>query len=255
MNIKQVGAILDKQYKKFNNPAFITNDPILIPHRFSEKRNIEIAGFFAAILAWGQRKTIINKSIELMNLMDNEPYEFILHHNESDLKRMMHFKHRTFTATDLLYFIDFLQRHYRQHASLEAAFVKGQNMKERLTNFNRCFFDVEYAPHRTQKHIATPKKKSACKRLNMFLRWMVRDSKDGVDFGIWKDIKPSELMCPCDVHVGRIARNLGLLHRKLNDWEAVEELTENLRRLDPYDPVKYDLALFSIGVEGESTFG
>lgn len=203
------------------------------------------------MLAWGQRKTIINKSVELFALMGNSPYDFIVNHKESDRKRFESFKHRTFQYTDTLYFLDFLQRYYQNNASLESAFCQGDEMGERLINFHLAFFDAEYAPKRTRKHIATPQRKSTCKRLNMFLRWMVRSDKSAVDFGLWKKISPADLMMPLDVHVERVARSLGLLKRKQKDWLAVEELTGNLRRFDPADPVKYDFALFGLGVNGE----
>lgn len=202
------------------------------------------------MLAWGQRKTIINKSTELFALMGDSPYDFILHHKEKDRKRFESFKHRTFQYTDTLYFLDYLQRYYRNHTSLESAFCKGNAMGERLTNFHLGFFDADHAPQRTRKHIATPQRKSTCKRLNMFLRWMVRSDNSGVDFGLWRSMSPAVLMMPFDVHVERVARSLGLLKRKQKDWLAVEELTKSLRRFDPSDPVKYDFALFGLGVTG-----
>ena len=208
------------------------------------------AGFFAAIFAWGNRTTIIQKSFELMKLMDNSPHEFCLHHQDQDLKRLLHFKHRTFNATDLLYFISFLQQHYKKYDSLEDAFTipKENEMEIRLTRFHEYFFSLEDAPARTRKHIATPYKGSSCKRLNMFLRWMVRKDKAGVDFGIWQKIKPSELICPIDLHVARVAKRFQLLDRKQTDWQAAVELTNYLKTLDPKDPVKYDFALFGLGV-------
>lgn len=246
--------LLERMVNRFNREKFIENDPISIPHRFRLKQDIEIAGFFAAILAWGQRVTIIRKSRELMAMMDDQPYEFILHHSETDLKRLMQFKHRTFNTTDTLYFIEFLRWFYERHGSLEEAFVpphfsQGQNTEQGLIHFHKLFFSLEDAPARTRKHIPTPERKSTCKRLNMFLRWMVRCDGNGVDFGLWKKIKPSQLICPCDVHVDRVARNLKLIKRKQTDWLTALELTENLKSFDPIDPVKYDLALFSMGVE------
>ncbi|HYK44644.1 MAG TPA: TIGR02757 family protein [Parafilimonas sp.] len=239
---------LDNKVEQFNQPSFIKDDPISIPHLFSKKQDIEIAGFFAAIFAWGNRTTIINKSKELMTLMDMSPHEFCLHADPSNLEGLSSFKHRTFKTTDLLYFIEFLKYHYGQHPSLETAFIKwGQNVEQMLTGFHHYFFSLEHI-RRTRKHIATPENKSNCKRLNMFLRWMVRNDKKGVDFGIWKKIKPSQLVCPIDVHVARVARRFNLLHRKQIDWQAALELTEYLRTLDPADPVKYDFALFGLGV-------
>ena len=242
--------LLDSKVDLYNRPSFIANDPISVPHRFSKKQDIEIAGFFAAIFAWGQRKTIINKSNELMDLMDNSPHDFILHHKETDLRALLEFKHRTFNSTDLLYFIAFLKHHYQQHNSLEKAFTqhKSIDVRDMLVQFHQYFFSLEFAPKRTQKHIATPLRKSTCKRLNMYLRWMVRNDKQGVDFGIWKKIQPSQLYIPFDVHVARVAEHLGLITRTQKDWQTVEELTENLRTLDAHDPVKYDFALFGMGV-------
>jgi uncharacterized protein (TIGR02757 family) len=212
-------------------------------------------GFIASILAWGQRKTIINKCNELIISFDNSPYDFIKNHQESDLKRFLSFKHRTFNATDTLYFIDFFSRYYKENDSLENAFLINnqpkQNIENNLKAFHDLFFKNEFAPLRTRKHIATPERKSTCKRLNMFLRWMVRKDKNGVDFGIWQQLNSSQLVCPCDVHVDRVARKLGLISRKQTDWQTALELTLNLKKLDDQDPVKYDFALFGLGVEGE----
>lgn len=251
--ISNLKILLDDCVDQYNRPAFIREDPISIPHRFTRLQDIEIAGFWTAMLAWGQRKTIVNKANELMELMENAPFDFIVNHAEQDRKRFLSFKHRTFQTTDTLYFLEFFQWFYKKHSSLEEAFLK--NMTEEsghagpaLEGFNRLFFSLPDAPQRTRKHVATPASKSTCKRLNMFLRWMVRQDDRGVDFGLWKKIKPSQLLIPLDVHVERIARRFGLLERKQTDWQAVLELTENLRRFDPDDPVKYDFALFGMGV-------
>jgi len=249
-NLKE---FLDRKVDEYNQPSFIYNDPISIPHQFSKKQDIEIAGLFAALFSWGNRTTIINKSRELMGIMDNAPYEFCLHTNPQKLKRLLTFKHRTFNPTDLLYFVDFLQHHYSVHDTLEMAFLKGMDkqsltIETGLNGFFNYFFSLEDPPARTRKHIAAPQKKASCKRLNMYLRWMVRNDKKGVDFGIWKKIKPSQLICPIDVHVARVARRFGLLKRNVVDWQAALELTEYLRNLDPADPVKYDFALFGLGV-------
>lgn len=238
---------------EYNRPSFILTDPISIPHRYTIKQDIEISGFFASIFAWGNRTTIINKTRELMQLMDNAPYEFCLDHNENDLKSMLVFKHRTFNATDLLYFIEFLKFHYSHHSSLEDAFSKWMNeddetVENALTGFHHYFFSLPDAPPRTRKHIASPEKNSTCKRLNMFLRWMVRKDECGVDFGIWEKIKPSQLVCPIDLHVARVAQRFQLITRKQIDWLTALELTNHLRKLDPADPVKYDFALFGLGV-------
>lgn len=245
---------LDEKIIQYNQPGFITLDPISIPHRFSKKQDIEISGFFAAILAWGQRKTIINKCLELFTLMDNAPHDFLLHHQEEDLKSLLNFKHRTFNEVDTLYFVHFLSWYYKRFESLEDAFLIGQtgqtdSMESILTRFHEYFFSLPDAPSRTKKHIATPVRKAACKRINMYLRWMVRVDDKGVDFGLWKRIKPAQLICPCDLHVDRVARKLGLITRKQTDWQTALELTERLREFDPVDPVKYDFALFGLGVE------
>ncbi|MGM0945566.1 MAG: TIGR02757 family protein [Bacteroidota bacterium] len=242
---------LDEKVDLYNRPGFITHDPISIPHRFSKKEDIEISGFFAAILAWGQRKTIINKCLELFQMMDNAPHDFLLNHQEDDLKPFLSFKHRTFNDVDTLYFIHFLAWFYRSHQSLEEAFLisGGQGMGDILSAFHDFFFHLEEAPARTRKHIATPTRKAACKRINMFLRWMVRQDDRGVDFGIWKKISPAQLICPTDLHVDRVGRKLGLIHRKQTDWQTAIELTERLREFDPVDPVKYDFALFGLGIE------
>ena len=233
----------------YNQPSFIPNDPVCIPHLFNKKQDIEIAGFFAATFAWGNRTTIIQKSKELMNLMDMAPHDFILQHTEKDLKRLLHFKHRTFNTTDLLYFIEFFRYHYSGNKSLEAAFTRhGKTAEEMLKGFHYYFFSLEHVPARTKKHIATPERNSSCKRLNMFLRWMVRQDDKGVDFGIWKKISPSELIIPIDLHVARVAKKLNILQRKQTDWQTALELTAYLRTLDKTDPVKYDFALFSLGV-------
>ncbi len=242
----------NKKVKEYNQPSFIHSDPVCIPHLFTKKQDIEIAGFFAAIFAWGNRTTIINKSRELMQLMQMEPHSFCLHANATELKKLEGFKHRTFNTTDLLYCIEFFKQHYAQYDSLENAFMPAnkapKSINEALSYFHHYFFSLEDAPLRTKKHISTPEKGSSCKRLNMFLRWMVRRDKAGVDFGIWKNIQPSQLICPIDVHVARVAKRFNLLDRKQTDWLAAEELTSYLRKLDPKDPAKYDFALFGLGV-------
>ena len=241
MQYKRVKFQLDSILEHLILRDFIENDPISIPHRFTKKEDIEIAAFFAAILAWGQRKTIIKNANKLMHWMGEEPHRFILEHSDSELNKFDKFVHRTFNNTDILYFMEVLKQWYSDGKSLEVYFV-GETMKDRISNFHHSFFAFDFAPARTRKHIANPAKKSSAKRLNMFLRWMVRN--DGLDFGIWKSIKPSELMCPLDVHVQRAAFHFGLLTRKQQDWKAVEELSDNLLKLDAIDPVKYDLALF-----------
>jgi uncharacterized protein (TIGR02757 family) len=245
---------LDQKVAQYNQPSFIANDPVSIPHLFTRKQDIEIMGLWASVLAWGQRKTIINKCKELISLMDGVPYAFITGHQENDLKRFLTFKHRTFNATDALYFIAFFREYYSRYDSLEdgfAQFVQPDDLtiEKGLIGFRNLFFSLEYVPQRTRKHVSTPALNSACKRLSMFLRWMVRKDQNGVDFGIWQQLKPSQLVCPCDVHVDRVARKLNLISRKQTDWLTALELTANLRQFDPTDPVKYDFALFGLGVE------
>lgn len=245
---------MDQLVERYNCDQFITNDPMQVPKSFQKRQDVEIAAFITATLGWGLRKTIINKSFELMERMDNAPHDFILNHTPKDLKALESFKHRTFNATDLLYFVDFLQRHYTEYDSLETAFTLGMQAKEStlkdgLIHFHNYFFDAEHAPRRTRKHVATPERKSACKRLNMMMRWLVRKDHTGVDLGIWSEIKMSQLYIPLDVHVDRIARRWNILTRKPTDWQAVEEVTAFCRALDPEDPGKYDFALFGIGLE------
>lgn len=250
---RQLKDFLDSKVEAYNQPLFIKDDPICIPHSFSRKQDIEIAALFASVFAWGNRTTIINKCKELMSRMGNAPFDFINNHQEKDLKQLLHFKHRTFNDTDLLCFVQFLHQHYSKHRSLETAFSEGMNKTDKtiensLNYFFNYFFSMEDVPSRTRKHIATPAKKSTCKRLNMFLRWMVRTDHKGVDFGIWKSISPAQLVCPIDVHVARVAYRFGLLTRNQIDWQAALELTDYLRTLDPSDPAKYDFALFGLGV-------
>lgn len=245
---------LDEKVTEYNRPGFIVNDPIAIPHQYSGKQDIEISGLVAAVLAWGQRVTIIRKCREFFAYMDNAPYDFIMNHQERDLHPFLEFKHRTFNATDALYFIAFFRQHYLEHDSLEEAFLKGahahvEDVSSHLVGFFEHFFSLDEHPVRTYKHIPSPARKSACKRLNMYLRWMVRKDQCGVDFGLWERIAPAQLICPCDLHVDRVARKLGLITRRQTDWLTAVELTANLRLLDPTDPVKYDYALFGLGVE------
>lgn len=250
---KSLADFFNNKVREYNQPDFIKSDPVCIPHLFTKKQDIEIAGLFASIFAWGNRTTIINKSRELIKLMDNAPHDFVLNHTEKDLRKLEAFKHRTFNATDLLYFIHFLQHHYSANNSLESAFTKWMSptddtIEQALTGFYHYFFSLEEVPNRTRKHIASPEKNSSCKRLNMYLRWMVRRDDKGVDFGIWKKISPAQLVCPVDVHVARVAKRFKLLDRKQVDWLAALELTSYLRQLDKTDPAKYDFALFGLGV-------
>ncbi len=256
MNDPALFQLLESKVAIYNQSSFIENDPISIPHRLNKLQDIEIMGFWAAMLAWGLRKTIINKCNELLELMDGAPHDFICNHQSKDLKRFEHFKHRTFNATDALYFIEFFKHYYSKNDSLENAFVRfltptDAHIGNALKGFHELFFSLPHAPQRTRKHVSTPIRKSACKRLNMFLRWMVRKDDKGVDLGLWNEIKPSQLLCPLDVHVDRVGRKLGLIQRKQRDWQTVLELTSNLRKFDSNDPVKYDFALFGIGVMGD----
>jgi uncharacterized protein (TIGR02757 family) len=255
-----IKAFLDAKVAQYNQPDFIKNDPVSIPHLFSKQQDIEIMGFWAATLAWGQRVTIINKCKELITLMDGAPYDFIINHEEPDLKKLLSFKHRTFNDIDTLYFIAFFRWHYERYDSLEYAFVPphaiqktpplgGWGAEAALNHFRKYFFSLPDYPRRTQKHVSSPSQKSTCKRLNMFLRWMVRKDNNGVDFGIWNKLQPADLIMPCDLHVDRVARKLKLITRKQTDWQTAVELTERLREFDPADPVKYDFALFGLGIE------
>ena len=252
MTEKVLRSFLEEKYTKYNTRDFISSDPISIPHKFSKKQDIEIAGFLAATIAWGQRPTIIKNANELIRRMDFSPHDFILNHTKKDISQFKNFKHRTFNGIDCIFFIQSLKNIYKKHSSLEYVF-KGENVSSAILNFRKVFFSIPH-PARTRKHVSCPPLEwdkgggSACKRLNMFLRWMIRKDKQGVDFGIWNTIKMNALMCPLDVHSGNVARKLGLLRRKQNDWQAIEELTSRLRNFDPNDPVKYDFALFGLGV-------
>ncbi len=232
---------LDKILEELNLQDFIEHDPISIPKRFTGKEDIEISAFFAATLAWGQRKNIINNTNKIMHWMGEEPYRFLVEHSAKDLIVFEKFVHRTFNATDILYFIEVLKRWYQNEESLEDYFT-GNTMHDRIAHFHHAFFDNDFVSNRTKKHIANPAKNSSAKRLNMYLRWMVR--KDDIDFGLWKSIHTSELKCPLDVHVQRAAFHFKLLTRTQQDWKAVTELSNNLLLLDQVDPIKYDLALF-----------
>lgn len=248
MTEQALHALLERSADRYNDPSFIATDPIQIPHLFQQKEDIEIAGFFAATLAWGQRKTIINNARKLMERMDMAPHAFITGHRESDLKQLEGFVHRTFQWDDLLFFIKSLQNIYRHHGGLEAAFgpKKDSNSFGALVHFRERFFSLDHL-RRTEKHVSDPRKNSSCKRLNMFLRWMCRKDGNGVDFGLWQTPAMSQLSCPLDVHSGRVARKLGLLKRPANDWKAVQELDESLRSIDAEDPARFDFALFGLG--------
>jgi len=249
--LEELKELLEEKYNKYNNRSFIDSDPICIPHMFFRKENIEISSFLTATLAWGNRKSIINNSRKLMTLLDNDPIDFVMNAREKDYKVLNSFYHRTFCGIDALYFLRSLSNIYRIHGGLEQLFSnefrrKG-NVKDCLIRFVEVFFELEH-PLRTEKHMADVRKGASAKRLNMFLRWMIRKDNKGVDFGLWPKIPSSGLFIPLDIHSGNVARNLGLLKRRQNDWKAVEELTSALRRFDTDDPVKYDFALFGMGV-------
>lgn len=267
-DFSHIKEFLDESYFKYNRANFIENDPIQIPHLFTKKEDIEIAGFLAATIAWGNRKSIINNATKLVRYMDFAPHDFILNHTKKDLKPFENFVHRTFNGKDCIFFLQSLKNIYQNHGGLEMAFgseatnyTKNTNSilsenscsswqtKQRIISFRKLFLETKHLP-RSEKHISNPEQKSSAKRLCMFLRWMVRKDKQGVDFGIWKTISPSELCLPLDVHTGNVSRTLGLLTRKQNDWQAVEEITSVLKTFDNKDPVKYDFALFGLGVEG-----
>ncbi len=249
MKLSELKDFLDEKVIIYNNPNFIETDPIQIPHKFSLKEDIEIAGFLVATIAWGNRKSIINNGNKLMDLMGNSPYDFVVNFSENNSESLSDFVHRTFNSEDLIFFVKSLQNIYRNHGGLEAAFSKyaeKDSLQMSIHQFKKTFFEIPHST-RTQKHISDPLKNSAAKRINMFLRWMVRNDNAGVDFGIWKSISPSLLSCPLDVHSGNIARKLKILKRKQNDGKALKELDFVLRKMDPTDPVKYDFALFGLG--------
>lgn len=250
MNKKELKEFLDEKVIEYNNPRFLESDPIQIPHRFSKKEDIEISGFLTATIAWGNRKSIINNAQNMMGLLDNSPHDFVMNHTKADLGTLENFIHRTFNGTDLVYFIQSLKNIYENHEGLEGIFTQNQGKTSLLPTisiFKEHFFELPFE-RRTMKHVSDPLKGSAAKRLNMYLRWMVRNANTQVDFGLWQHIPASKLSCPLDVHSGNVARKLKLLKRKQNDAKALAELDRNLRRLDPADPVKYDFALFGLGV-------
>ncbi|MFT7331794.1 MAG: hypothetical protein ACI848_001879, partial [Roseivirga sp.] len=242
MNKKELKEFLDNKVIQYNNPKFIESDPIQIPHQFSIKEDIEITAFLTATIAWGKRQMIIKNSNRMVEIMDNSPYDYVMNHSETDLEKTAPFVHRTFNGDDFSFFVKSLQNIYLHHNGLEGVFNQftvDENNKRVIHNFKKVFFEVSHQS-RTMKHVSDPMKGSASKRINMFLRWMVRRDNTGVDFGLWKDIPMSKLSCPLDVHSGNVARKLGLLTRKQNDWKALEELDTNLRKLDANDPTKYD---------------
>lgn len=250
MNRQELKSFLDEKVEQYNTPEFIESDPIQIPHLFTQKEDIEIAGFLAATIAWGNRKMIIKNAHRMMELLGNSPYDFVLNHKEHHLEQLEGFVHRTFNSIDFIYFIKALQHIYTNHSGLESIFntyATSGSLQPAIHELKKIFFEIPH-PSRTTKHVSDPFKGSAAKKINMWLRWLIRDDNAGVDFGLWKDIPTSILSCPLDVHSGNVARKLGLLTRKQNDAKAVLELDTNLRLLDQHDPVKYDFALFGLGV-------
>lgn len=248
--------LLEEKYHAYNRPDFIESDPISIPHQFSRKEDIEISGLLAALIAWGKRKTIIDNSQRLMALMEGAPYAFVMDAGEREMKRLTSFVHRTFNGQDCQALVYALRSAYRDHQGLEGLFTRGLNqdaatVKGGILSMRQALIHTPGFPRRTHKHLANPDKGSSAKRINMFLRWMVRTDRNGVDFGLWPGIRPDQLVCPLDIHTGKVARKLGLLERKQNDWKAAVALTEALKRFSPEDPVKYDFSLFGMGVHGE----
>ena len=247
---ENIQSFLDQKVDAFNHSAFISTDPIQVPAHFLTKENIEISGFLAATLAWGQRPTIIRNALKMIVLMNNNPIDFLLNTPEDEWDIFQNFKHRTFNGTDCIYFLESLKNIYQNHGGLEQVFTdgytNGKTIFNALIHFRKVFFELDHE-HRTEKHVSNVEKGAAAKRLNMYLRWMIREDKAGVDFGLWKKIPASALMLPLDIHTGNVARKLGLLIRTQNDWQAVEEITAKLREFDPEDPIKYDFALFGLG--------
>ena len=251
-SIHKIKDFLEEQYLRFNNPGFIDSDPVSIPHLFTRPGDIEIAGFLSATLAWGNRKSIIAHARQLLRLMDDAPRDFLVNASPADLKPFQKFVHRTFNGDDALFFITALRNICQQYPGFEPLFqsMNEQGAAHAISRFRSLLLETDHLP-RSEKHLANPAKGSAAKRINMFLRWMVRNDGRGVDFGLWKSIRPAALICPLDLHTGKTARALGLLQRKANDWKAAVELTNHLRRLDPEDPVKYDFALFGLSASRE----
>jgi uncharacterized protein (TIGR02757 family) len=249
-NIEELKSFLDEKADKYNRPEFIDSDPISVPHRYSQKEDIEISGFLAATIAWGNRTMILKNAGRMMAFMDDSPYEFVLHHSENDLKRIKGVIHRTFMASDFVYFIKALEVIYKRHNGLEEIFNQYKtedSLQPAIHQFRKVFFELPH-DNRITKHISDPLKSAAAKRMNLFLRWMIRKDNRGVDFGLWKSVSPSVLSCPLDIHTGNVARKLGMLTRRQNDSKAVSEIDSILRKLDKEDPVKYDFALFGLGV-------
>ncbi|MEG1936914.1 MAG: TIGR02757 family protein [Rikenellaceae bacterium] len=251
MTENELKELLDELHDRYNNQSFIELDPISIPHAFEKREDIEISGFLAATIAWGNRKMIVRNAKRMVDLMEGEPYRFIMEADDHDLQSVENFVHRTFNGSDFIYFLTALKNIYHNYGGIKDVFVNGylknNSLEEGIADFRRIFFELDHLP-RVERQLSSVEKNSACKRVNMYLRWMVRNDNRGVDFGLWREIPTSALYIPLDVHAGNVGRNLELLSRKQNDWKAVLELTENLRRFDVDDPIKYDYALFGVGV-------
>lgn len=251
MTDKELKELLEELHDRYNNQSFIEHDPISIPHAFEKREDIEISGFLAATIAWGNRKMIVRNAKRMVDLMEGEPHRFIMESSQKDLISVSNFVHRTFNGSDFVCFLTALKHIYLNHGGIKDIFVNGYNknglIEDGISDFRSLFFELEHLP-RAERHLSSVEKNSACKRINMYLRWLVRNDSRGVDFGLWTEIPASALYIPLDVHAGNVGRHLGLLSRKQNDWKAVRELTENLRRFDVEDPVKYDYALFGVGV-------
>ena len=249
MTQAELSSLLEEKYLQYNQSSFIETDPIAVPHQFKLKQDIEIAGFLSATIAWGNRKSIVANARKLLEMMGHAPCDFLMNAEPEDFKPFLRFVHRTFNGDDCLFFLTSLQNIYRTHESMESLFcsLNDHGAAHAINSFREVFLTTDHL-RRSEKHIASPLSGSSAKRINMFLRWMVRHDDRGVDFGIWQSLDPAKLVCPLDVHVGRIARGLGLLYRTQNDWKAALELTDALRRFDPADPVKYDFALFGMGM-------
>ena len=250
MKGEELKVFLDQRVDLYNRSLFIGVDPISIPHRFTVREDIEIAGFLAATIAWGNRVAILRSADRMLAFMGSSPYDFVINHRDSDLKCIDGCIHRTYFAEDFIYFIEALRYIYTEKGGMEAVFARYQtadSLQPAIHEFGKIFFELPHNP-RTRRHLSDPYKGSAAKRINMFLRWMVRSDDRGVDFGLWRSVSPSVLSCPLDVHSGNVARKLGLLNRKQSDAKAVSELDARLREMDPADPVKYDFALFGLGV-------
>lgn len=246
MDKAELREFLDRKAAQYNRPAFIPEDPIAVPHEYQQREDQEIAGFLTATIAWGRRPRIVESGRHMMALLDGAPAQFVRQHQPGDLRRLDPFVHRTFQPVDFRYFLSALQRLYQAGDGLRGAF-QGADAEAAIIHFREAFFGAPH-PSRTQKHVSDPRKNSACKRLNMFLRWMVRHDRQGVDLGLWQHLQPHQLSLPLDVHSGRVARRLGLLQRRASDWKAVREVDASLRCLDPQDPVRYDFALFGLGI-------